>query len=165
MKSFLLKGANVGTPLDRLSVLAVRQGITLGALYSASRDDFALVLAAAATSFAADRTYTEREVNDRLRHWLATTGTMLDVDHVELRRWLVDNRLLDRDGFGRAYAVGQPAPALASLVAAMSGVDLAQVAATARARDAQVREERKRQWHDRNPDIGSNGIGHPARNT
>jgi hypothetical protein len=134
------------TPVDRFSMLSVRQGITLGALYSASRDDFALVLAAAGAAFASDRTYTEREVNVVLRDWLATAGTMLDVDHVELRRWLVDNRLLDRDGFGRAYAAGSPAPAMAAFVAALSGVDLADVARTARERDARVREERKRDW-------------------
>lgn len=153
----------MGTPVDRLCVLAVRQGITLGALYNASHDDFALVLAAAATPFASDRTYTEREVNERLRGWLATTGSMLDVDHVELRRWLVDNRLLDRDGFGRAYAAGNPAPDLAAFIASLSSVDLAAVVAHARTQHARVRAERKQQWHDRNGNPAKDD-GRPARN-
>ena len=136
------------TPVDRFSLLSVRHGMTLGALYSASRDDFALVLAAAGAAFASDRTYTEREVNVVLRDWLATAGAMLDVDHVELRRWLVDNRLLDRDGFGHAYTAGTPVPAMAAFATALSGVDLASVARTARERDARVREERKRDWAD-----------------
>ncbi len=103
--------------VERYSILAVRRGITLGALYSTSVGDFALVLAAAAAAVAPGRNYTEREVNDILRDWLAGAGAMLEVDHVELRRWLVDTRLLTRDGFGRAYARGSPAPEAAALVA------------------------------------------------
>ena len=132
--------------VDRFAVLALRRGISLGVLHSTSRDDFALMLAAAAAAFPPHRTYSEREVNDILRAWLAGAGSMLAVDHVELRRWLVDNRLLDRDGFGRVYAPGHPPPALAAVVATLAGVDLAGVAEAARSRDAIARERRKRQW-------------------
>jgi hypothetical protein len=138
---------NIGdAPLQRFSRLAVRRGISLGVLYSTHRDDFKMLLAAAAAAFRPGRSYSEREVNDVLRGWLATTGTMLHVDHVELRRWLVDNRLLDRDGFGRAYTPGSPAPELALLVAELSGHDLAAVAESARMQDTTAREERKRKW-------------------
>ena len=137
------------SPVERFSTLAVRRGMTLGALYSASASDFALVLAAAAAAFAPNRTYTEREVNDVLRGWLANPGAMLDVDHVELRRWLVDNRLLDRDGFGHAYTRGAPSPEAASLAAALEEFDLAEIARDARARDAATREQRKLQWEQR----------------
>ena len=71
---------------------------------------------------------------------------MLAVDHVELRRWLVDCRVLVRDDYGRAYALGEPAPEIAALAAALTGADLAGVAADARARNAREREERKRKW-------------------
>ena len=123
--------------------------ISSARVYSASASDFALVLAAAAAAFKPDRTYAEHEVNDVLRDWLAHAGAMLDVDHVELRRWLVDNRLLDRDGFGRAYTRELPSPKSASLAAALEEVDLAEVARAARARDAAARERRKMQWEQR----------------
>lgn len=132
--------------VERYSILAVRRGITLGALYSANAGDFRLVLAAAATAFAPGRDYAEREVNDILRGWLDEAGAMLDVDHVELRRWLVDSQHLVRDGFGRAYARGAPAPGAAALVAALEGVDLAGIARGARARDTAAREQRKARW-------------------
>jgi hypothetical protein len=74
---------------------------------------------------------------------------MLDIDHVELRRWLVDNRLLDRDGFGRAYMRGSPSPEAASLAATLEEVDLAEIARDARARDAAAREHRKLQWEQK----------------
>ena len=83
-------------------------------MHSAAPADFALLMAAAAHAFAPDRTYTEPEVNERLRAWLAGAGAMLDVDHVELRRWLVDTGALARDGFGRAYARGDGFVALPS---------------------------------------------------
>jgi len=134
------------TPTDRFAKLAVRTGLSLGVLYSARIGDFHLVLAAASRAFAAGRTYSERDVNDLLRAWLAREGSMLAVDHVELRRWLVDCHVLVRDDYGRAYALGRPVREIAAIAAALSGVDLAQIAADARARDAKAREERKRKW-------------------
>jgi len=122
----------------------------MGALSSGNPDDFALVLAAAAAAFQSNRTFAEREVNDVLRHWLAHSGAMLDMDHVELRRWLVDNRLLGRDGFGRVYTRGSPESEAGALAALLEGIDLTQAAHDARERDAAAREQRKRQWERRN---------------
>jgi hypothetical protein len=131
---------------DRFAALSLRNGLSLGILHASRIDDFNLMLAAAARAFAAGRSYAEREVNAVLRDWLAHEGSMLTVDHVELRRWLVDCRVLARDDYGRAYTLGEPSPEISTLVAALSGTDLRALAATARARDAQAREERKRKW-------------------
>ena len=132
--------------IDRFAALSVRTGLSLGNLHSARIADFNLMLAAAARSFAPVRTYSEREVNAILQDWLACEGSMLAVDHVELRRWLVDCRVLARDGYGRAYALAEPAPEIVELVSALSGVDLGAVAAAARTRDTDAREERRRRW-------------------
>ena len=137
---------NANKPIDRFAALAVRTGLSLGVLYSARIGDFHLVLAAASRAFAAGRTYSERDVNDILRGWLAREGSMLAVDHVELRRWLVDCHVLVRDDYGRAYALGRPVTEIVEVAVALSGADLAQIAADARTRDAKVREERKRKW-------------------
>jgi len=82
-----------------------------------------------------------------LERWLAGPGSMVATDRVELRRALVDCRLLERDAYGRSYrraAVTPPAwrPALAAL----DGVDLAAEAEGARAADALLRAERKARW-------------------
>jgi hypothetical protein len=137
---------NESSALDRFAALSVRSGLSLGILHASRIADFNLMLAAAAHAFAAGRSYSEGEVNDILRGWLAHEGSMLTVDHVELRRWLVDSRVLARDDYGRAYTLGVPSPDIAALVAALSGADLRSHGAAARARDAQAREERKRQW-------------------
>lgn len=127
-------------------MLAVRRGLSLGALRSTGGHDFAIVLAAAAQPFSPGSVFTEREVNDRLRAFLADAGSMLATDHVELRRWLVDFRLLARDGFGRAYRAGAPAPEFATALAELSATDLAALAGEAREREAATRAQRKERW-------------------
>jgi hypothetical protein len=138
--------------IERPEALAPRQGLSLGGMHSASPADFALMLAAAAQSFTPATVYTEREVNGRLRAMLAGVGLMLAVDHVELRRWLVDTGVLTRDGFGRAYTPGVPSPAIAVAIEALAGHDLDAIARTARERDAARREARRSQWAQRQAD-------------
>ena len=71
---------------------------------------------------------------------------MLAVDHVELRRWLVDNGVLARDGYGHVYTRGAARQEIAEAMRCLEGHDLAAVVADARARDVARREARKAQW-------------------
>lgn len=132
--------------VERLEALALRHNLSLGVMHSSSRADFALMLAAAAQGFAPACDYRERDVNDRLRTWLAGVGAMLTVDHVELRRWLVDTGVLTRDGFGRAYALRTPSLEVAAAMAALGGHDLDAIVRAARERDSARRGARKAQW-------------------
>jgi Uncharacterized protein conserved in bacteria (DUF2087) len=132
--------------LARLEALAVRRGLSLGVLASSSPADFALMMAAAGSSFTPDETLSEREVNERLKAFLGAVGAMVAGDHVELRRWLVDNGVLARDGFGRAYTRGEPREEIALAMRELAGIDLGKVVADARERDATRRAERKRTW-------------------
>lgn len=132
--------------LERLQVLALRQGLSLGMMRTSSAGDFVLMMAAAGCEFSTDDACDEREVNARLRSWLAGPGAMLAVDHVELRRWMVDNSVLARDGFGRIYTKGTPRPEIADAMACLAGHDLAALVSEARTRDAAQRAARKAQW-------------------
>jgi hypothetical protein len=119
---------------------AVKQGVALGAL---AGDAFAATLAAASLALPGEATLTERDVNDALRAWLAGPGAMLATDHVELRRWLVDAKLVERDGYGRAYRRAPPPASFAAAVAAMTAIDAAAVAEEARTAHARDRAERR----------------------
>jgi tRNA(adenine34) deaminase len=131
-------------PLAIYRRLCVRRGISLGGLASGRQADFRTVLAAAALAFDEGAGYDEAGVNERLKAWLAGAGAMLDVDHVELRRWLVDTRLVERDGFGRRYARTTPAPAdFAGTLAGLNGCDLALFAEEAREDEQRRREARR----------------------
>jgi tRNA(adenine34) deaminase len=137
-------------PLAVYRRLCVRRGIALGGLASGRQDDFRAVLAAAALALDEGAGYDEPAVNARLKAWLDGPGTMVEVDHVELRRWLVDTGLVRRDGYGRHYVRAEPAPdAFAHALAGLAGVDLALLAAEARESEREARESRQATWRAR----------------
>ena len=127
--------------------LALAGSRTLGTLQRGRRDEYLVVTAAAALAFDPGCAYAESEVNLVLERWLAGPGAMLTTDRVELRRALVDCRLLERDGYGRVYrrALDAP-PEWRAALSALEGVDLAAEAQNARAADAVARAERKARW-------------------
>jgi hypothetical protein len=65
--------------------------------------DQELLLVLVASRFDADETYLERDVNERLKAWLATISEPFGIDHVTLRRCLVDARILMRTSSGSTY--------------------------------------------------------------
>jgi len=132
--------------IDRFASLALREGVSLGGLQRSSADDLAVVLAAAACAFPKAFELREREVNDILRDFLAGAGSMLGTDHVELRRFLVDGRVIARDSFGRVYTRGTSSPAIARPAEVLAGVDLGALAREARERETTRRAERKARW-------------------
>lgn len=86
----------------RLVELCSRSG--LSGLPRRSRDRHILLKSVALTL---DRTreYSEREINRELRSWLTDVGKTLGLDHVELRRSLVDQEYLGRGKDGSRYWV------------------------------------------------------------
>lgn len=49
--------------------------------------------------------YSEQDLNRSLREWVASTGLDSSLDHVSLRRYLVEYGYLIRDRAGRLYTV------------------------------------------------------------
>jgi hypothetical protein len=70
-------------------------------------DDQALLLQLAASRFEPERVYRESEVNEELKRWLQTFCAPSGIDHVTIRRLLVDSRLLTRDKPGSIYRVNR----------------------------------------------------------
>lgn len=62
-----------------------------------------ILLISAALGLEPQRQYTESELNDALRKWTAHFGEPVSLDHVSLRRFLVDEGYLWRDGAGKRY--------------------------------------------------------------
>jgi hypothetical protein len=90
------------------------------------RSDLELLLVLAVSRFEARRVYREAEVNEVLRDWLKTFSAPFGIDHVTLRRCLIDSQYLERDRSGSTYrvhadrirqleAVPQPAEVLAEI--------------------------------------------------
>lgn len=70
-----------------------------------SRGDLAYLLALGAARFDPARNYSEAQVNELLQAWLAPFSSHYGVDHVTVRRCLVDAGLLVRDKSGASYRV------------------------------------------------------------
>ena len=69
--------------------------------------DQALLVRLTAARFEPGRDYTEAQVNEVLKEWLATFSAEYGIDHVSMRRALVDARLLARDRAGELYRVSE----------------------------------------------------------
>jgi hypothetical protein len=97
------------------------------------REDEQLLLLLAARRFEPRHEYREAEVNERLREWLATFVAPFGIDHVTIRRRLVDTGLLLRDAAGSSYWTLRRVPGM--------DIEPAEVLAAVQ----QARAERKRQ--------------------
>ncbi len=53
-----------------------------------------------------DVSYSEHEINDKLKAWVERVGSILGIDHVTMRRYLVDYRYLVRQADGSCYQLG-----------------------------------------------------------
>ena len=57
------------------------------------------------SAFEPGKEYSEKELNTVLEKWLNEVGKEIEVDHVTLRRHLVDEGYLSRDPAGMAYKI------------------------------------------------------------
>ena len=67
--------------------------------------DAELLLRLAAARFEAGTIYTEEQVNELLQAWLETISAPYGIDHVSLRRCLVDMQFVLRNASGSTYAL------------------------------------------------------------
>jgi len=78
--------------------------------------------------------------NDLLQQWRLDIGACLDVDHVTLRRYLIDEMYLLRESNGSAYVVNPAGRAIVEFEETVAAIDPVTVIQSARDRVA----ERKR---------------------
>ena len=72
-----------------------------------NHDDALFFLALAASSFDSQCVYSESEVNHHLVEWLVGFTQADEMDHVTVRRYLVDFQMLMRDASGTEYRTNQ----------------------------------------------------------
>lgn len=72
--------------------------------------DMNILLLSAVLKLDPERAYAESELNEELQKWSAAFGENFGLDHVTLRRYLVDGKLLERDPAGDRYSVGGNPP-------------------------------------------------------
>lgn len=72
-----------------------------------SRRNADAFLALAAASLDSQKVFTEAELNTRLAEWMASFTNPGHLDHVTVRRYLVDLSMLLRDPEGKSYRTNQ----------------------------------------------------------
>lgn len=132
--------------IERLGRLARRDGVHLASVRTRDEADYAVLLATAALYLAPDQALTETQANQALSDFLAHAGSMLDVDHVTLRRTLVDEGFVRRSDRGTDYRRGEFPPWLRE-TATLLDLDAAGAAVLAARGEADERRtERKSAW-------------------
>ena len=135
--------------LAALALLVLKERVLLGGLPAAHQ---AAALGLAWCALPENLALREADVNAELKRCLSEECSFLDVDHVELRRRLVDAGWLTRDGFGREYRRVAAADLVAECVpiaAALAGIDPPSWVACIRAVDAAQRAARRQAWESR----------------
>lgn len=72
-----------------------------------SRKDTELFLALAASVLDPRAVYTETEINELLKDWMQEFTCPINLDHVTIRRYLVDHRFVLREESGHDYRTNQ----------------------------------------------------------
>lgn len=91
--------------LRMLDQISRKSAVSLASL---GEEERWLMLSLAALSLSPGQEYSEKEVNEALLAWLLAGEGMLRIDHVELRRVLIDFGLWRRRDGGRAYQLNSP---------------------------------------------------------
>jgi hypothetical protein len=95
-------------------------------------EDRHVLLKAVALTLREDEAYGEPEINEALRVWLGHVGRAVGVDHVSLRRALVDYGYLGRDAGGSVYRLRRPKAEAELFAPEVDEVDVASVLRAAR---------------------------------
>lgn len=132
--------------LRRLAELSRREGLAIGTLLGAARGDLDLLLASAALHLPVGEGLSEREASQRLREFLSGTGAMLDTDHAELRRWLVDLGFVARSDRGDDYRRGDLPLWLQDAARELDAGALSDAVEAARIAYAEEKRRRKEAW-------------------
>ena len=85
------------------------------------------------------RKYSESDLNEALQKWLADIGACLEIDHVTLRRYLIDERYLSRDSNGSGYRVNPGGSTQFAFESSVTAVDPIAVIQAARDKVAERR--------------------------
>jgi hypothetical protein len=89
--------------------------------------------------------YSEESLNRAIKEWIAEVGSGIGIDHVTLRRYLVDAAYLHRDPGGSAYKAQPDGRGDVEFDLSVSRVDSVAVVQEAREQEAVRKRERMEQ--------------------
>ena len=123
---------------QRLTQLCLRGGL-IG--FPRKRRDRHILLKSVALTLDKRAEYSEREVNPKLQLWLQDAGAAFHLDHVDLRRYLIDEEFLGRSRDGSRYWVATSSRHQLAFDPEIEGVDVHRLLGRERARLQRRKEE------------------------
>lgn len=126
----------------RLVDLCVRSGLS-----GFPKDDIDqhILLKSAVLTLDQSGTYTEKEINAKLQHWINQVTQLKGIDHGTLRRWLIDAGYITRSKDGSSYRVSPSGTRAYLFEAAIEEIDVAEVIQSGR----EEIERRKREYMEK----------------
>jgi hypothetical protein len=106
------------------------------------RRDRQILLKSVAVRLGHGRSYSEADINDALQSWLDGMGPGARMDHVSLRRYLIDERYVTRDAGGATYEICQSESLRSVFEPEVDSVDSFRVVSDARADQDRRRRDR-----------------------
>lgn len=131
---------DLATFQERLISLCVRRA---NALLPRNLLDQRVLAKSIALALPGDQVWSEAQVNDQLRSWLADLGRSFDVDHVTLRRFMVDLGFLVRASNGSTYRVAAPTEQVNCFAAEVEQVRVAELIRAARSEEELRRQSER----------------------
>lgn len=113
----------------KLIALCLRSGMSA---FPTNQENQNVLFKSAVLSMDISRTYTDKEINQRLEYWLDNICPLETVDFITLRRWLVDAGYLTRNKEGSCYQISPSAPEAQYFEDAIEEIDVEEVLNTAR---------------------------------
>lgn len=126
--------------LDKFKTLFVST-IIQGRGFPKKRRDQQIFLLSVVSTLDPNKSYSEPEINEALKGWVNDFGEPLYLDHVALRRALVDEALVNRDPAGTVYVLNNDTPPL-QFDPSILQLDLKQLIA-----DGYAEQEARKQAH------------------
>lgn len=112
-----------------------------GSLHKKKVEDQHILFVSAVLELDPSREYNEADLNAALKPWSAAFGDGFGIDHVTLRRYLIDEKYILRDAAGTSYRLNSEEPPV-TYDEAIAGLDLEGMLEEAR----RERDERKRKF-------------------
>ena len=112
-----------------------------GSVFPRRQRDRQILLRSIVQTLDAEKDYSEQMLNSALQLWLSDIGSGIDIDHVTLRRYLVDEGYLVRDAKGSTYEVYPSGKGQAKFEPTVAEIDSSGVVQAARQRSAKRKRE------------------------
>ena len=124
--------------IKRLGELCLRSGLSG---LPKNETDQQILLKSAVLMLDRSGSFTEQEINVKLGAWVRNVSQIKELDHVSLRRQLVDTGYLKRDPDGSRYWVAVPGPEPDLFEEAVDGLDIPAVIEALREEIARRKKE------------------------